>query len=62
MLVFKCQDGWRSLSRFLGRQRPNPFPHGNEAGHLNYYKRVAMVLRFALWLIVLVSSFFVVLL
>ncbi|KAL4998608.1 hypothetical protein BDV10DRAFT_184993 [Aspergillus recurvatus] len=42
LLVFKCQDGWGPLCEFLGRQRPNPFPHGNEAGYLRYYKRVAM--------------------
>lgn len=60
LLVFKCQDGWEPLCRFLGRQRPNLFPHGNEAGHLRYYKRVAMALGIALWLIVLALSFFVV--
>lgn len=53
LLVFKCQDGWRPLCEFLGRQRPNPFPHGNEAGYLRYYKRVAMVLGIFLWLVVL---------
>ncbi|KAI9932578.1 hypothetical protein ASPWEDRAFT_166230 [Aspergillus wentii DTO 134E9] len=57
LLVFKCQDGWAPLQEFLGRQRPNPFPHGNEAGHLRYYKRVAMALGVMLWLIVLAMLF-----
>ncbi|KAJ9192625.1 hypothetical protein DTO021D3_2394 [Paecilomyces variotii] len=57
LLVFKCQDGWAPLCEFLGRQRPNPFPHGNEAGHLRYYKRVAMVLGILLWLVVLAMAF-----
>ena len=53
LLVFKCQDGWAPLCEFLGKQKPNPFPHGNEAGHLRFYKRVAMVLGILLWLLVL---------
>lgn len=57
LLVFKCQDGWAPLCNFLGRQRPNPFPHGNEAGHLRYYKRVAMLLGVMLWLLVLCMAF-----
>ncbi|KAL4737898.1 hypothetical protein BDV11DRAFT_171497 [Aspergillus similis] len=57
LLVFKCQDGWAPLCAFLGRQRPNPFPHGNEAGYLRYYKRVAMVLGVSLWLVVLAMAF-----
>ncbi|CBF82322.1 hypothetical protein AN9208.2 [Aspergillus nidulans FGSC A4] len=57
LLVFKCQDGWGPLCEFLGRQRPNPFPHGNEAGYLRYYKRVAMVLGVSLWLVVLAMAF-----
>ncbi|KAL4812447.1 hypothetical protein BDW67DRAFT_178682 [Aspergillus spinulosporus] len=56
LLVFKCQDGWEPLCEFLGRQRPNPFPHGNEAGYLRYYKRVAMVLGVSLWLVVLAMA------
>ncbi|RHZ60716.1 sulfotransferase family protein [Aspergillus thermomutatus] len=56
LLVFKCQDGWGPLCEFLGRQRPNPFPHGNEAGYLRYYKRVAMVLGIFLWLVVLAMA------
>lgn len=58
LLVFKCQGGWEPLCRFLGRQRPNLFPHGNEAGHLKYYKRVAMGLGIALWMIVFTLFFF----
>lgn len=57
LLVFKCQDGWGPLCEFLGRQRPNPFPHGNEAGHLRFYKRMAMVLGAMSWLVVLVIAF-----
>ncbi|KAJ5504770.1 hypothetical protein N7463_007644 [Penicillium fimorum] len=53
LLIFKCQDGWGPLCEFLGRQRPNLFPHGNEAGYLRYYKRVALVLGIFLWLVVL---------
>ncbi|KAF7715293.1 Uncharacterized protein PECH_007295 [Penicillium ucsense] len=60
LLVFKCQDGWAPVCGFLGRQRPNPFPHGNEAGYLRYYKRVAMVLGILLW--ILVVSFAILLL
>lgn len=56
LLVFKCQDGWKPLCGFLGRPRPNPFPHGNEAGHLRYYKRVAMVLGVLLWILVLAMA------
>ncbi|KAL4888821.1 hypothetical protein BDV59DRAFT_196184 [Aspergillus ambiguus] len=56
LLVFKCQDGWGPLCEFLGRQRPNPFPHGNEAGYLRYYKRVSMVLGILLWLVVLAMA------
>ncbi|KAL5360641.1 hypothetical protein BJX96DRAFT_175494 [Aspergillus floccosus] len=56
LLVFKCQDGWGPLCEFLGRQRPNLFPHGNEAGYLRYYKRVAMVLGIFLWLVALAMS------
>lgn len=56
LLVFKCQDGWGPLCEFLGRHRPNPFPHGNEAGYLRYYKRVAMVLGIFLWLGVLAMA------
>lgn len=53
LLVFKCQDGWAPLCEFLGRQRPNTFPHGNEAGHLRYYKRMALALGIFLWLLVI---------
>lgn len=56
LLVFKCQDGWGPLCEFLGRQRPNSFPHGNEAGHLRFYKRVAMLLGVFLWLVVLAAG------
>ncbi|KAH8658235.1 hypothetical protein BX600DRAFT_514740 [Xylariales sp. PMI_506] len=57
LLVFKCQDGWDPLCNFLGRQRPNLFPHGNESSHLKYYKRVAMLLGIFLWLLVLALPF-----
>lgn len=57
LLVFKCQDGWDPLCGFLGRQRPNPFPHGNEASYLRYYKRVAMVLGVFLWILVALIAF-----
>ncbi|KGO64315.1 hypothetical protein PEX1_046640 [Penicillium expansum] len=56
LLVFKCQDGWVPLCEFLGRQRANRFPHGNEAGYLRYYKRVAIMLGIFLWLIVLAMA------
>lgn len=59
LLVFKCQDGWAPLCEFLGRQRLNSFPHGNEAGHLKYYKRMAMVLGALLWMIVLIVAFLI---
>ncbi|ETS77088.1 hypothetical protein PFICI_10962 [Pestalotiopsis fici W106-1] len=58
LLEFKCQDGWEPLCDFLGRQRPNAFPHGNESGYLKYYKRVAMVLGFALWVLVIAVMLF----
>ncbi|KAK2768749.1 hypothetical protein FQN54_000605 [Arachnomyces sp. PD_36] len=57
LLVFKCQDGWNPLCEFLGRQKPYPFPHGNEAGYLRYYKRMAMVLGVFLWLLVFAVAF-----
>lgn len=62
LLVFKCQDGWAPLCEFLGRQRLNPFPHGNEAGHLKFYKRIALFLGMFLWLVVLAIGFMLALL
>lgn len=62
LLVFKCQDGWAPLCEFLGRQRANPFPHGNEAGHLKFYKRAAMLVGILLWLVVLAIMFMFILL
>lgn len=40
------------------RQRPNLSLYSNGAGHLRYYKRVAMAPRIALWSIVSALSFF----
>ena len=57
LLVFKCQDGWAPLCEFLGRQRPNVFPHGNEAGHLRFHKRVAMTAGLISWLVLLAIAF-----
>ncbi|EYE92983.1 uncharacterized protein EURHEDRAFT_517274 [Aspergillus ruber CBS 135680] len=44
--------------RWMQRQRPNLSLYSNGAGHLRYYKRVAMAPGIALWSIVSALSFF----
>lgn len=57
LLVFKCQDGWTPLCKFLKKKRPNRFPHGNEASELRWAKRVGMIIGISGWLLIIALAY-----